>query len=92
MKSLKSQLGYAVIVDPDAPTAEYSTVTCGHCQFACMVKAGCDPSDLGGFCRVCFRYVCKSCNKEGTCKPFEKQIEQMEARGVLLRSMGLGDS
>jgi hypothetical protein len=34
----------------------------------------------GAACRVCMRAVCLRCHADGRCTPFERQIEQQEAR------------
>lgn len=83
--------GYAVISDPQQsqPVLETDTFTCGHCQKIVPVPPRCDPADLGGLCKVCMRLVCPVCHGQGSCTPFEKRIEQQEAKGRMLRSMGL---
>ena len=81
--------GTIIITDPDAPTVEIDTVTCCHCQALVPVKPKQDASDVGGFCRMCFKHTCGRCADLGTCTPFEKKLEQAEARGRSLRSMGL---
>jgi predicted transcriptional regulator len=43
----------------------------------------------GAACRCCMRSVCLSCDKLGTCTPLMKRIEEMEARGRMLKSLGL---
>lgn len=95
--------GYAIIVDPDAQTREFDTITCNHCQKLVFMKPGhtrqafdagdkTNPStahDPGGFCRQCMQPVCGACADLGTCTPFEKKLEAMEARGRLLASIGI---
>jgi hypothetical protein len=80
--------GYAIITDPDAPTKECDTIVCCHCQRIVFVRPGQSASDVGGFCRLCFEPTCGPCADIGTCFPFEKQLEAMEARGRLLAAMG----
>lgn len=95
-------LGYATITGPDAPVQEYDTCTCGHCQKVIFVKPGSAqttyliPQRQGGFreapgafCRVCMRPVCLPCEALGACTPFERSLEQAEARDRFLRSAGL---
>lgn len=41
----------------------------------------------GAFCRTCMRSVCLTCHGEGVCTPLMKRIEQMEARGRLLKAV-----
>lgn len=86
--------GYVTVVDPDAPVWERDTCTCGHCQRVIFLKAGAGVTtyliqhtdgrwteEAGAFCRCCMRPICLRCHDVGTCRPFEKQIEAMEARG-----------
>lgn len=99
---LKPQ-GYAIITDPDAPTREYDTVTCCHCQRIVFLKPGpmrqgFDPGDPaspspehdpGGFCRLCMQPTCGPCADTGACTPFEKRLQEMERRGQLFMSLGV---
>lgn len=78
--------GYAVTNEPGKATVEEDTYTCGHCQFIVAVKPFQDPSDMGGFCRMCMRHICVSCAESSDCEPFEKKLEAMEARGRLLKA------
>lgn len=77
-----------VVVEPGAPMHEADTFTCAHCQRVVIVKAGCDPAEAGGFCRVEMKLICGPCADLGTCTPWEKTLEKAEARGRSLRSMG----
>jgi hypothetical protein len=80
--------GYAIRAGEDG-VREWDTFTCGHCQRVTLVEARQDPSKLGGFCRVCMKHICGPCADNGTCRPFEKALEQAEARDRFLRSAGL---
>jgi hypothetical protein len=81
--------GYAITVDPDGPTVEQDSLTCVHCNSVFFLMPRQDPSDAGGFCRLCYGYICSKCADSGECTPFEKKLEQMEARGRLLKACGL---
>jgi hypothetical protein len=81
--------GFGIIVEPDRPTIEFDTVTCAHCNCFFRVKPREDPTNAGGFCRQCMDYLCGPCADKGTCTPFEKQVEEMEARDRFMRSAGL---
>lgn len=94
--------GYAIIVDPEAPTIEFDTVTCNHCQQVVRVKAGSAMTvyymrnaagvlveEAGAFCRLCMAPICLNCHARGVCVPWEKQMEAMEARDRFLRSAGI---
>ena len=45
--------------------------------------------EAGAFCRVCMHAVCLPCHDVGTCTPMLKRIEQMEARGRMLKAIGI---
>lgn len=79
---------------------ELDTVQCCHCQAHIWVKPGSattvyllpdltQPSGWreapGAGCRLCMKPVCLSCEARGTCTPFERRIEQQEARERLVR-------
>lgn len=92
--------GYATITDPADPVVEYDTCNCGHCQRIIFTKPGSAQTvylfirqhevkeEMGAFCRVCMRPVCLQCHDMGTCTPWERQIEQMEARRRFLEAVG----
>ncbi len=82
---MRKPQGYAVISDPNA-VKECDTFTCCHCNGIVFVKARCDPSEAGGFCRLCYKHTCPKCADAGRCDPFEKRLAQYEARANLLRS------
>ncbi len=93
--------GY-LIVTSERGVIEHDTITCSHCNQIVMVKAGSADTvyylpqmegppkeEAGAFCRQCMSSICLSCLKEGRCYPLERRIEEMEAKGRLLRSVGL---
>lgn len=86
---MRKAQGYAVLFGPNDSTRECDTFTCAHCQFVVFVKPKCDPSEAGGFCRLCFKHICGPCADKGACDPFEKKLERMEARGRLMRQIGI---
>lgn len=96
--------GYAIVLDPDQPTVERDTITCGHCQRIVFVKPGTGATIYliltreslgtyrevpGAFCRVCMRAVCLSCHRAGHCTPWERMLEESEARDRFLRAAGI---
>ena len=93
MRSGRAQ-GYAILSHPDQGTKENDTFTCGHCGRVVFVKPAADPTSYGGWCGGCTKLICPTCEavkaKTLTCRPIEKWIEQQEARGATLRSVGLG--
>jgi hypothetical protein len=86
--------GYAVISDPAASGAEWDTITCCHCQRVIRVKPGSgqtvyvlwQPSEhrwveeMGAWCGCCNKPVCLACHDDGRCRPWERQMEAMEAK------------
>lgn len=81
---MRNATGYAIWQGPDGKR-EVDTFTCSHCQHIVHVAPRADPAEIGGFCTMCSRHICKMCvGKE--CVPFEKRLEQMEARYHALRS------
>lgn len=85
------QGGYSIVTDPDAKqhTQECDTFTCAHCCKVTFVKPKCDPVEMGGRCTCCDKLICKGCAAKGGCRPIEVWLEQEEARGRMLREMGL---
>jgi hypothetical protein len=81
--------GYAVTIEPDKADVEEDTFTCAHCNSIVFVKPCQDPSEMGGFCRLCYAHICGSCADQGECVPFEKKLEALESRFRFLRSIGL---
>jgi hypothetical protein len=80
--------GYGVETGPDG-IKEADSYTCFHCQRIVFVQPRCPPSDAGGWCGRCTRLICKRCVGKGSCTPWERQMERMEARDRALRSYGL---
>lgn len=94
MRSGRAQ-GYAIITDPDTPMPKESdTFTCGHCNTVVFVKPAADPTTYGGWCGQCTKLICAHCEAEKVrtlaCRPFEKWLEQQEARAASRRSLQLG--
>lgn len=78
--------GYAILNDPDNKNREFDTLTCNHCQRIILLEPGKVPE--GGWCFQCSKMVCNNCVDKG-CTPWEKKMEQMEAKQRMLRSVGL---
>ena len=72
--------GYIRISDPEKPLFEQDTFTCKHCNAIVPVKPRQDPSEMGGFCRLCYGHICKRCSIVGSCTPFEKKVEDIERK------------
>ena len=100
---MKQPTGYGIIVDPDASSPfEFDTITCNHCQQIVRTKArsaatiyyvrnevGALVEEAGAFCRVCMSPICLNCHDVGTCTPWERKMEEAEAKFRFLRSAGL---
>lgn len=84
---LKPQ-GYATVTTPDG-LIERDTYTCSHCDHIVHVKPRQDPSEMGGFCRVCMKNICKRCAGNPDCTPLLKRIEEIERRDRLCRAAGI---
>lgn len=79
--------GYAVAVYPDGQKKEASSFTCAHCNRVKFVKARERAEDLGGLCKVCMGLICDTCVGH-SCTPFEKKLEEQEAKYHARRSYG----
>lgn len=83
--------GYGVVSSDGRVTHEEDLISCAHCQRYWPVSrrgGGATPIDVG-WCGRCVRAICATCTAAGVCRPFEAWLEQQEARGRLLRSLGL---
>lgn len=72
----------------DGIVVEVYASTCAHCQHITefpSLKAMTDHVDV---CRSCMRLICLRCVGK-PCRPWEREMERQEARGRMLRDMGL---
>ncbi|HEV1992422.1 MAG TPA: hypothetical protein VGR34_06120 [Candidatus Dormibacteraeota bacterium] len=89
--------GVAITTMPYGEIMEYQTFTCAHCQTIVNVIPGADgpdrQNDGSGLCLICMGLTCKRCqlaqSKGAPCVPWEKMMEQIEARDIALRSYGI---
>jgi hypothetical protein len=72
--------GGAFVVSGPGKTRECDTFTCCHCNRIVRVPVKVRPEDLGGFCTMCSKPVCPQCHAKGSCTPFEKWLDKVEAR------------
>lgn len=79
--------GYAVTTEPGKADVEEDTFTCCHCNGIVFVRPREDPSSMGGFCRLCMSHTCAACANKGTCDPFEKKLERLEAKDRFRRAL-----
>lgn len=80
--------GYLTIVGPGGLEQEADTATCRHCNRVWVVKSKTGEGDLGGWCRLCSGMICAECSDQG-CVPFERRLEQVEARSRFFRQIGM---
>lgn len=73
--------GYAIWVGGSLnnKSVERDTFSCFHCNTVVFVDPKSSPEEMGGFCRLCFKLICKLCVGL-SCTPFEKKIEEMEKK------------
>ena len=67
---------------------EADTFTCCHCNRIIHVKPLAPMDEFGSMCRNCMKMTCPTC-ADGPCVPFEKRLDEVEKRGIALRSYGL---
>jgi hypothetical protein len=92
--------GYSVVSDPESGVVEHDTAQCGHCQRILFTKPGSASTvylfpqrdgrvleELGARCAKCDTPVCLTCHAKGVCVPFERWLEQVEARAATRRSI-----
>lgn len=70
-------------------TVEQETFTCAHCNVLVPVKHRAAPDECGGLCMHCMAMVCTTCQRHGTCTPFEKKLVAYERRQSLFAAAGL---
>jgi len=76
---MRNPQGYGVVFGPSGVIDEHDTTTCGHCNGVNKIIHGMRAEDMGGLCKLCMKLTCSKC-VDGPCIPFEKKLEQMEAR------------
>ena len=76
--------GYAITTGLWGEVEEYDTFTCPHCNGVCVIRPG-----SGTQRGYCFRGNLPTCGREHcmTCIPFERKMEEMEARYRLRRAL-----
>lgn len=81
--------GYLIGVRDDERKLEVDSFTCAHCNSVVWVRAKQRAEDLGGHCRMCNKPICPNCAGIGSCTPFERKLEAMEANDAALKSYGM---
>ncbi len=102
LSKMRKPQGYATIVgdlSKKAPTiieggirhkeTEIDTVTCFHCCRIFHILPNMDAADMGGLCKQCMQLICSRCVDKGICLPWEKKLEQEEAKQRFRREAGL---
>lgn len=79
--SVRRPMGYMVSTGPVGVEDEGETTMCVHCQMHWKVQPG--SGRKRGFCFNCNGLTCGKESCETRCVPFEKAIEEMEAKGRL---------
>lgn len=79
--SVRRPAGYILVTDPDGAGFEAETLMCCHCQSHWVVHPG--SGIRRGYCYNCQAVTCGK-PKCDPCAPWEKQMEEMEARQRLL--------
>ena len=76
--------GYSVTTGVWGEVEECDTYTCPHCNGVCFIRPG-----SGTQRGYCFRCNLPTCGKERcmSCIPFERKMEEMEARYRLRRAL-----
>lgn len=82
---MRKQEGEFTVFSPTGQTS-FNTLTCVHCNSIVIVKDKL-ASELGGFCRNCMGHTCARPKCNARCIPFEKKLEQMEARDRLRQTV-----
>lgn len=88
MQRARAEQGVAEWTHASGQTLTRPTFTCCHCGDVTIVPLKARAEDCGGFCRMCMLPTCATCADKG-CTPFERKLEQQEARGRLFTAMGL---
>jgi len=80
--------GLITVTDGDGRKTERETFTCCHCNRPSLTPPPGAPEV--GFCPRCFARECIACAKKlnGRCTPFERRLEQYEARQRLFAALG----
>lgn len=76
--------GYVLVTSPDSRRVEADTFTCIHCNRVVIVPVKASASDMGGWCALCAKPVCKNCAGKA-CEPFEIKLKRMEDRSRFAR-------
>jgi len=90
---MRGTKGYLIITDPDPQRSkgetareEYDTFTCAHCNTVHKVKPMAKTFEAPGRCFQCDQLICQKCLGFG-CTPFERKLEEMEARDRFRREL-----
>lgn len=81
---MRQPQGFLEVIGSGAGAGEWDTFTCAHCNTVHAVKPMAKADELPDVCHLCGdkhrpSFICKNCLGKG-CRPFEKALEQMEAK------------
>ena len=77
--------GNISMIGPEGQFEERDTYTCAHCQRITILASKQPPH---GGCRICGGNICSGCLGK-SCTPWEKQMDDAEARQDFRRELGL---
>ncbi len=88
MRGARKPGGVEEYFGPYGEIKTQETATCFHCQKIISIPYKAGAKDLPEVCYNCQHFICNDCVGKG-CRPFEQELERQEARGRMLRDMGL---
>lgn len=76
--------GYMIATARDGRETVRDTITCCHCNGIHTPPQG----EAASICKLCDKPICDKLKCYETCKPFERQLEEIERRANFLRAVG----
>lgn len=83
---LNHKRSYGIAISPEG-VKEWDTLTCCHCQRIIHIVPK-EPIP-GGFCVKCNKNTCEACHQVGTCRPFEKWLDEVEKKASRESRLGI---
>jgi hypothetical protein len=63
------------------------TMACQHCGYQMILPENGELADVGDLCRHCWKFICPTCVKKGTCHPLEQHLADIEAGKLSLHRL-----